>query len=437
MTNKKYFWTIASFLSVLIISLPITLAQEINYVTDANGNLVTGDSFYREYNELNQLIRVRQGNTSNGQILEEYEWHPVEERILIKDVFSNGVKNYTVYYVNKEYIVIENSTGNYTEEYIYQDGVLVAQVNADGQKQAVHSDHEGSNTLITDSSGNVVENTFFSPYGEILEGGKSSRYGYEAKEYDSLVDDIDFKFRKYNPKIPILHQPDDRIPNLYDSQSLNRYMFERGNPYKYVDEDGHASVVVNILVAIFIGFAIAAHVLESYTDYQKNLKQAGYTQEPKQQTPPPYSDLKSGYYQGESSSINNIKSNLENSVVKSYDHAKVEVNIESLDIADFTYTIGKDQTDPDKGNKDKEQTVTCPKCIKKLQVDEKGNLLIVTLNEKGQEVSRTSAGSPGGRGGSDFIPDPSGRKDRFANPVYVPNPEPPPKPKPCCKPVGK
>ena len=72
---------------------------------------MTGDSYYREYNELNQLVRIRTGNLSNGAILEEFTWHPTEKRILVKDVYSNGVKNYTVYYVSKEYLVIENSSG--------------------------------------------------------------------------------------------------------------------------------------------------------------------------------------------------------------------------------------------------------------------------------------------------------------------------------------
>ncbi len=36
------------------------------------GNLITGDSYYREYNELNQLIRIRSGNLSTGPVLEEY-----------------------------------------------------------------------------------------------------------------------------------------------------------------------------------------------------------------------------------------------------------------------------------------------------------------------------------------------------------------------------
>ena len=49
------------------------------------------DGFYREYDGFNHLTRIRQGNTSSGNITEEFTWHPTEERILIKDVYSNGV----------------------------------------------------------------------------------------------------------------------------------------------------------------------------------------------------------------------------------------------------------------------------------------------------------------------------------------------------------
>ena len=93
----------------------IQLAPFSNYNYDANGNLVTGDSYYREYNEFNQLSRIREGNISNGPVLEEFVWHPVQEKILIKDVFYNGVKNYTIYYVSDDFIRIENSSGNFTE----------------------------------------------------------------------------------------------------------------------------------------------------------------------------------------------------------------------------------------------------------------------------------------------------------------------------------
>ena len=90
MKPLKYLKMIAFVLVYLIISLPIIFAQELNLRYDPVGNLVTGDSFYREYNEFNQLSRIREGNISNGPILEEFAWHPTQERILIKDVFYSG-----------------------------------------------------------------------------------------------------------------------------------------------------------------------------------------------------------------------------------------------------------------------------------------------------------------------------------------------------------
>jgi len=169
--------TICKCESIKVISLPFILAEEYSKTYDKNGNL------------------------SSSQILEEFTWHPIEERILIKDVFYKGKKNYTVYYVTPEFIVTENKTGNYTEKFVYQDGNLVAQVNTNGQKQFLHNDHEGSSTLITDLNGNVVENSFYSPYGEIIDGGKNSRFDYTGKEFDSVTSDYDYNARKYRVEI--------------------------------------------------------------------------------------------------------------------------------------------------------------------------------------------------------------------------------------------
>jgi len=199
---------------------------------------VTGDSFYREYNELNQLSVVREGNLSTGEILEKFTWHPTEERILIKDVYENGVFNYSVYYVSDEFVRIENSSGNFTEKYIKQNGFLVAQVNTNGGKEVVLPDHLGSSDTILDSDGNVLSSNFFSPFGEQIEFG-NSRYGYEGKEFDEKTQDTDFHFRKYRPDWGRFTQPDTLIQNVYDPQMLNRYAFERNNPMGQIDPDGH------------------------------------------------------------------------------------------------------------------------------------------------------------------------------------------------------
>ena len=225
-------------ISLLVISMPVAIAEEFNRVYDLNGNLVTGDGFYREYNELNQLVRIR-NSSSSGIILEEFVWHPVQEKILIKDIFKNGVRDTSIFYVSPEFIRIENSTGNYTEKYVYDGNTLLAQVNTNDNKEFLHNDHEGSTSLITDVNGNVLENTFYSPFGEILSGGKTSRFDSEGKEFDSVTQLYDFHFRMYNPQRPPFEQPDTLIQNVYDPQLLNHYAFERNSPFKYTDPTGH------------------------------------------------------------------------------------------------------------------------------------------------------------------------------------------------------
>ena len=48
---------------------------------NGGGNLVSGDNYYREYDGLNQLIRIRNGSTSTGAVVEEYSYDPFGQRI--------------------------------------------------------------------------------------------------------------------------------------------------------------------------------------------------------------------------------------------------------------------------------------------------------------------------------------------------------------------
>lgn len=59
---------------------------------------------------------------------------------------------------------------------------------------------------------------------------------------------MDFRFRQYSPEYGIFYQPDTLVPDAYNPQALNRYMFELGNPYKYTDLDGH-EVVTGLFAA--------------------------------------------------------------------------------------------------------------------------------------------------------------------------------------------
>ncbi len=260
------------FLLLLVISLPIAFSLQTNqtFTYDGNGNLITGDGKYREYNEFNQLILIRNGSTNNDTILEEYIYHPTENRILIKkanpDGLGNDFEEVTVY-INENFVRHRSTVGvdKINNSYYVKDdigivGEIIFNTTENGNKSTLlekrfyHGDHLGSTTLITNDSGDVISETFYTPYGGILSGGNVSRYAYEGKEYSNLVDDYDFHFRKYNPELGVFTQPDSIISDPYNPQALNEYAFELRNPYKYADPDGH---FVDVLVDIgFIAYDI-------------------------------------------------------------------------------------------------------------------------------------------------------------------------------------
>lgn len=67
-----------------------------------------------------------------------------------------------------------------------------ARVSPDGTKQYEHTDHLGSTSVLTNSSGGIIESTLYSPYGEELSGGDK-----EVKGYTGQFDDTNRRGRYY------------------------------------------------------------------------------------------------------------------------------------------------------------------------------------------------------------------------------------------------
>ena len=253
--NTKIFRLLT--LIILLCSIPISFATQLNLTYDGNGNLITGDGKYRTYNEFNQLMKVyNESNSTEKNLIEVYIWHPTEDRILVKyvnlDYGEDQNTDETVAYIDENFVKsrvwVPGNDRIKETYYIRDDNGLVAEVSYNTtqlngsfvflQKLFYHPDHLSSTSAITNMSGGIVEETFYDPYGAILGGGNVSRYSYEGKEFSITTNDYDYKFRKYNPEWGIFTQPDALIPNVYDPQQLNKYSFERRNPYKYIDENG-------------------------------------------------------------------------------------------------------------------------------------------------------------------------------------------------------
>lgn len=107
-------------LSLLVISLPICFATEISLTYDKRGNLLTGDGKYRVYNSYNQLWKIYNGSDVNGVLLEELEYHPIEERVWVKKVYNNDASlKETVYYLDENFVRVVNDSGTFDTMYVY------------------------------------------------------------------------------------------------------------------------------------------------------------------------------------------------------------------------------------------------------------------------------------------------------------------------------
>lgn len=312
--NLKF--TIAFTLCFLVISIPVCFATELNLTYDANGNLITGDGKYRQYNDFNQLIKIWEGNgpPSVQSLLEEYIYHPTEERILVKKIYGGfNDPEEIIFYVNDNFVrkmTDPHKVIRINDTYYAKDETGIAgEITMNGtewsdlgtfsvaRKLFHHNDHLGSTSVITNESGDLVEETFYEPFGAILEGGDFSRYDYEGKEYSSKTEDYDFHFRKYDPELLMFTQPDSLIQNLYDPQSLNRYAFERNNPWKYVDPSGQViewgiviyyAVELVLAAAIFVGAVIySKQVREESNNQDKEIPTEKAMHAAKPDTPPP------------------------------------------------------------------------------------------------------------------------------------------------------
>jgi RHS repeat-associated protein len=238
--NKRMFYM------AILISFPVFVSvaeAEVSLVNqyDANGNLSNGDGKYYQYNDVNQLVRVRAGD-QNGPIVSEYSYDYAGKRVKKVDYDAAGKKT-TTYYVGNYYEtqVADGVAANtsYTENtsYYFADGERVGKKDSTGN-YFFHPDHLGGVNVVTNGNGAVVDRTSYLPFGEIQQGG-AEKYSYTGKEKDKATDLYYFDARYNNPDLRHFTQADVAEPDLDDPQDLNRYAYVGNNPLSYVDPDGH------------------------------------------------------------------------------------------------------------------------------------------------------------------------------------------------------
>src|SRR3989344_1133404 len=231
--------------------------QDYNLTYDANGNMIQGFGEYIEYDAWNRLSKIRNTNAT-GTVIAEYLYDHEGNRIKKIVYNSNGDgHNESTYYMNTrpaDFIQVINTNGTILNEtYIYLQDKLIAKYDTQGEKFFYHPDHLGSTSLVTNESGDVVEDLLYLPYGDILSGTEISRFGYTGQENDVESGFIDYGARQYNPQFGRFLQPDPIISDIYNPQNLNRYSYVLNNPYKYTDETGENPLLITAAVGAAIG----------------------------------------------------------------------------------------------------------------------------------------------------------------------------------------
>lgn len=201
-------------------------------IYDANGNLVSGDGRYYEYNDANQLARVRQGDQA-GAVIAEYFYDSSGQRI---KKIENGV---VTYYVGKHFEKQVGGTNAGNSSYYFGNGgERVARKDPAGQIFYYHLDHLDGVNVVTNSTGTPVSTTDYLPFGDARAGGTGNeKYAYTGKEQDKTG--LYYFDARYNsPEFRHFTQADVAEPDYDDPQDLNRYAYVGNNPTSYVDPDG-------------------------------------------------------------------------------------------------------------------------------------------------------------------------------------------------------
>ncbi|MEL7441032.1 MAG: RHS repeat-associated core domain-containing protein, partial [Pseudomonadota bacterium] len=232
----------------------VTKAGNKQYTYDANGNMLSGDNRSFIWNGFNKPSKITRGS----------QWVSFSYDNNRQRYFKQNQDGDKTWYLGKAYERIERANGEVEhKQFISGGGKLVAvnidrkKSNASGQTASfdrqvryLHSDALGSNDLITDLWGNVVDRKNYDAWGKerFFEWEKEANYleqdpmvnrGYTGHEQVEEIGLIHMNARMYDATLGRFISADSFIQAPSNSQSFNRYSYVQNNPMKYTDPSGH------------------------------------------------------------------------------------------------------------------------------------------------------------------------------------------------------
>ncbi|WP_407478979.1 RHS repeat-associated core domain-containing protein [Elizabethkingia anophelis] len=122
----------------------------------------------------------------------------------------------------------------------------------------LHKDYLGSILAISDGEGNLVEETHFDAWGQLVAGSISLLgRGYTSHEHFEDVGIIHMNGRLYDPLLRRFLNADENIQDPYNTQNYNKYSYVLNNPMMYNDPSGEFFFAALFLIFQYIMLAMA------------------------------------------------------------------------------------------------------------------------------------------------------------------------------------
>ncbi|MCL6270747.1 FG-GAP-like repeat-containing protein [Sansalvadorimonas sp. 2012CJ34-2] len=229
------------------------VGDEDDYTYDENGNIVTGGGRVVTWSSYDLPTRFEK----NGKTV-DFAYAPSRDR------YRKISGDTTTWYLDKIFEqeqARENGKDVVRQKhFIYADGKIQAiqvKTSENGvpksgdETRYLHRDNLGSIDTITSTTGEIVKQTSYGPFGARRAGdwratspiglptlSALTNRGYTGHEMIDEVGLIHMNGRVYDSDIGRFLSADPIVQDPYDSQTYNRYAYARNNPLKYTDPSG-------------------------------------------------------------------------------------------------------------------------------------------------------------------------------------------------------
>jgi RHS repeat-associated protein len=133
-----------------------------------------------------------------------------------------------------------DGSGNLTDEYVFFGGKRIARRDASNSIVFYSADHLGTSRVVTSSTGTILDDSDFYPFGgeRVVLSSSGNTYKFTGKERDSESGLDNFGARYNSSSTGRFMSPDPLGGKLLDPQTLNKYSYVRNSPINLIDPTG-------------------------------------------------------------------------------------------------------------------------------------------------------------------------------------------------------